>query len=41
MRNDMSQIAYCGLDCEEYVCVDLKDFFKLVPGAKQNLEKLR
>jgi hypothetical protein len=28
-------------DCEEFACVDLKDFFELVPEAKQNLEKLR
>ncbi|MCD4776042.1 MAG: DUF3795 domain-containing protein [Candidatus Aegiribacteria sp.] len=27
-------------DCEEFACVDLKDFFELVPDARQNLEKL-
>lgn len=28
-------------ECEKYACVDLKDFFKLVPDARQNLERLR
>ena len=44
MGNDMSQLAYCGLncaDCVEYPCIDLKELLELVPVAKQNLEKLR
>ncbi len=27
--------------CAEFSCVDLKELFELIPGAKQNLEEIR
>gem|GEM_PF-4670089 len=37
----MPMTAYCGLDCGEYPCDELEQFFGFVPSARETLDSLR